>query len=41
MWVLGQTENPEKAKALMKTNITGESSPRTLPQDKIVEGDPQ
>jgi glutamyl-tRNA(Gln) amidotransferase subunit D len=38
MWVLGQTDNPQEAKVLLKTNIAGEYSPRTLPQDKIVEG---
>ena len=38
MWVLGQTDDPQEAKALLKTNIAGEYSPRTLPQDKIVEG---
>ncbi len=38
MWVLGQTDDPEEAKKLLKTNIAGEFSPRTLPQDKIVEG---
>ena len=31
MWVLGQTQNVEKAKELLKTNISGEFSPRTLP----------
>ena len=38
MWALGQTDDPEEAKKLLKTNIAGEFSPRTLPQDKIVEG---
>ncbi|MGE5533769.1 MAG: Glu-tRNA(Gln) amidotransferase subunit GatD [Bacillota bacterium] len=38
MWVLGQTSNVEEAKELLKTNIAGELSPRTLPQDKIIEG---
>jgi len=30
MWVLGQTENNEEAKKLLKTNLAGEFSPRTL-----------
>jgi glutamyl-tRNA(Gln) amidotransferase subunit D len=38
MWALGQTDNAEEAKKLLKTNIAGEFSPRTLPQDKICEG---
>ena len=38
MWVLGQTSDVEEAKKLLKTNLAGEYSPRTLPQDKIVEG---
>ena len=38
MWVLGQTDNPKEAIELLKTNVAGEFSPRTLPQDKIVEG---
>jgi glutamyl-tRNA(Gln) amidotransferase subunit D len=38
MWVLGQTDDVEEAKKLLKTNLAGEYSPRTLPQDKIVEG---
>jgi len=32
MWVLGQTEAIEEAKKLLKTNIAGEISPRTLPE---------
>ncbi|MDH5482057.1 MAG: Glu-tRNA(Gln) amidotransferase subunit GatD [Candidatus Bathyarchaeota archaeon] len=32
MWIFGQTENLEKAKTLMKENIVGELSPRTLPE---------
>jgi glutamyl-tRNA(Gln) amidotransferase subunit D len=40
MWVLAQTEHTEEAKKLLKTNIAGEFSPRTLPQDKIFEGAP-
>lgn len=38
MWVLGQTNDVEEAKRLLKTNIAGEFSPRTLPQEKIVYG---
>jgi glutamyl-tRNA(Gln) amidotransferase subunit D len=38
MWALGQTKNPEEAKTLLKTNIAGEFSPRTLPQETGVEG---
>jgi glutamyl-tRNA(Gln) amidotransferase subunit D len=38
MWTLGQTNDVETAKKLLKTNIAGEFSPRTLPQDKIAEG---
>jgi glutamyl-tRNA(Gln) amidotransferase subunit D len=32
MWVLGQTSSAEEAKKLLKTNIAGEFSPRTLPE---------
>jgi glutamyl-tRNA(Gln) amidotransferase subunit D len=38
MWALGQTDNPQEAKKLFKTNIAGEFSSRTPPQDRIVEG---
>ena len=39
MWVLGQTSDAEEAKKLFKTNIAGEFSPRTLPQEtQIKEG---
>jgi glutamyl-tRNA(Gln) amidotransferase subunit D len=38
MWALGQTQDFEEAKRLLKTNVAGEFSPRTLLQDKIVEG---
>jgi glutamyl-tRNA(Gln) amidotransferase subunit D len=41
MWALGQTDDAEEAKKLLKTNIASEFSPRTLPQDKIVEGGQQ
>ncbi|MCW4009452.1 MAG: Glu-tRNA(Gln) amidotransferase subunit GatD [Candidatus Bathyarchaeota archaeon] len=33
MWTLGQTSDAEEAKKLFKTNIAGELSPRTLPQE--------
>jgi glutamyl-tRNA(Gln) amidotransferase subunit D len=39
MWVLGQTSDPEEAKKLLKTNIAGEFSPRTLPQEIGAKGD--
>jgi glutamyl-tRNA(Gln) amidotransferase subunit D len=39
MWVLGQTNNPEEAKQLLKTNIAGEFTLRTFPQEKIVYGE--
>ncbi len=38
MWALGQTDDVEEAKKLLKTNIAGEFSPRTLLQDQIFEG---
>jgi glutamyl-tRNA(Gln) amidotransferase subunit D len=38
MWALGQTDDPKEAIKLLKTNIAGEYSPRTLPQDTICEG---
>jgi glutamyl-tRNA(Gln) amidotransferase subunit D len=38
MWALGQTTDPTEAIKLLKTNIVGEYSSRTLPQDKIIEG---
>ncbi len=38
MWVLGQTDNTQEAIKLLKTEIAGESSPRTFPQENIVEG---
>jgi glutamyl-tRNA(Gln) amidotransferase subunit D len=41
MWALGQTDDAEEAKRLLKNNIAGEFSHRTLPQDKIVEGGQQ
>ena len=39
MWTLGQTNDVEEAKKLLKTNIAGEFSPRTLLQHKIIEGE--
>ncbi len=39
MWTLGQTRDVEEAKKLFKTNVAGEFSPRTLPQEtQIKEG---
>jgi len=38
MWVLGQTSDSEEAKKLLKLNIAGEFSPRTLPKEAGVEG---
>jgi len=38
MWVLGQTNDLQDAIKLLKTNVAGEFSPRTLPEDNIVEG---
>jgi len=34
MWVLGQTDDPKEAVRLLKTNIAGEFSLRTLPQEE-------
>jgi len=39
MWVLGQTSDPEEAKKLLKTNIAGEFSPRTMPEEIGVDGE--
>jgi hypothetical protein len=36
MWALGQTGDTQEATALFKTNIAGEYTPRTLPQDSIL-----
>jgi glutamyl-tRNA(Gln) amidotransferase subunit D len=36
MWSLGQTREPEEAKKLFKTNVAGEFSPRTLPQEQTI-----
>jgi glutamyl-tRNA(Gln) amidotransferase subunit D len=41
MWVLGQTDDPKEANKLLTTNIAGEFSSRTLPQDKIINGGTQ
>jgi len=34
MWIFGQTKDVEKGKKLLKTNIAGEFSPRTISEDK-------
>ncbi len=36
MWTLGQTHDIQEAKKLFKTNIAGELSPRTLPQEQTL-----
>ncbi|HSQ49154.1 MAG TPA: Glu-tRNA(Gln) amidotransferase subunit GatD [Candidatus Deferrimicrobiaceae bacterium] len=41
MWTLGQTDDPKEAIKLLTTNIAGEFSSRTLPQDKILNGGTQ
>ena len=41
MWVLGQTSDQEEAKRLLKLNIAGEFSPRTLPEKTGVDGGEQ
>ncbi|MCW4008239.1 MAG: Glu-tRNA(Gln) amidotransferase subunit GatD [Candidatus Bathyarchaeota archaeon] len=33
MWIFGQTSDPAEAKRLLKANIAGEFSPRTLPEE--------
>jgi len=38
MWALGQTSNATEATKLFKTNVAGEFSPRTLPQEIANEG---
>ncbi|MDR0797598.1 MAG: Glu-tRNA(Gln) amidotransferase subunit GatD [Nitrososphaerota archaeon] len=38
MWVLGQTSDLKESKRLLKTNIAGEFTSRSLPQEKIVYG---
>ncbi|MGQ9551109.1 MAG: Glu-tRNA(Gln) amidotransferase subunit GatD [Candidatus Bathycorpusculaceae bacterium] len=37
MWIFGQTRNLEEAKKLLRENIAGEFSPRTLPDTKDAE----
>ncbi len=37
MWIFGQTQNLEEAKKLLKENIAGEFSPRTLPDTNGLE----
>jgi glutamyl-tRNA(Gln) amidotransferase subunit D len=37
MWIFGQTHDIEEAKKLLKTNLAGEFSPRTLPQELGIE----
>lgn len=34
MWIFGQTQKVEEAKRLLKTNIAGEITPRTLPEER-------
>jgi len=36
MWALGQTEDPQQATTLLKTNIAGEYSTRTLTQEETL-----
>jgi glutamyl-tRNA(Gln) amidotransferase subunit D len=38
MWVLGQTRDSKEAEKLLKANIAGEFSPRTLPEEIGVKG---
>ncbi|MCW3994079.1 MAG: Glu-tRNA(Gln) amidotransferase GatDE subunit D, partial [Candidatus Bathyarchaeota archaeon] len=33
MWIFGQTKDVDKAKKLLKADIAGEFSPRTLPEE--------
>ena len=33
MWIFGQTKDLDEARKLLKTNIAGEFSPRTLPEE--------
>jgi glutamyl-tRNA(Gln) amidotransferase subunit D len=37
MWIFGQTKNVEEAKKLLKTDISGEFSPRTIADDTVNE----
>jgi len=41
MWTLGQTSNTEEARKLFKTNIAGEFSARTLPQEATIKEEGQ
>ena len=41
MWTLGQTDDHKEAINLLTTNVAGEFSSRTLPQDKIINGGTQ
>jgi glutamyl-tRNA(Gln) amidotransferase subunit D len=38
MWILAQTQKIEEAKTLLKTNIAGEFSPRTTPEEAKTNG---
>jgi glutamyl-tRNA(Gln) amidotransferase subunit D len=38
MWVLGQTNDLKEAKKLLKLNVAGEFSHRTLPEETAVDG---
>lgn len=39
MWVLGQTIDLEEAKKLLNTNVAGEFSPRTIPEEICIDGE--
>jgi len=39
MWVLGQTSDSAEAKKLLKANVAGEFSPRTMPDEIGVDGE--
>jgi glutamyl-tRNA(Gln) amidotransferase subunit D len=41
MWVLGQTSDQAEARELLKLNIAGEFSPRTLPEETGGDGGEQ
>ncbi|MCK4482581.1 Glu-tRNA(Gln) amidotransferase GatDE subunit D, partial [Candidatus Bathyarchaeota archaeon] len=36
MWIFGQTQDAEEAKKMLKTNIAGEFSSRTLPEKQAM-----
>jgi len=38
MWILGQTSNPEEAKKLLRANIAGELSDRTIFEEGVFKG---